>query len=164
MMPLFPRPEIHPDEAAARGIHAPVYARSDGAPGAIVIASGDTRGPRLIPERAGGYCCGLDGADAVPLSRAEVLTEGKGTPPFGRPAGGRPGRPAPDADADISLRADPGAFSTPGAPAGRPRRRAARDPRQPDPPHARPHLLAGPPFTGGRGEGGRNQLPSLFNV
>ena len=55
--------EIDPDEAAARGIYAPVYALSDGAPGAIVIAPGDTRGTVLIPERAGGYCCGLDGAD-----------------------------------------------------------------------------------------------------
>ncbi|MFF5161357.1 hypothetical protein ACFY3N_35115 [Streptomyces sp. NPDC000348] len=55
--------EIDPDEAAARGIYAPVYALSDGAPGTIVIAPGDVRGTRLIPERAGGYCCGLDGAD-----------------------------------------------------------------------------------------------------
>ncbi|MET8755585.1 hypothetical protein ABZW32_36640 [Streptomyces sp. NPDC004667] len=116
--------EIHPDEAAARGVHAPVYALSDGAPGAVVIAPGDTRGTRLIPERAGGYCCGLDGADgpnmacescglpvasriddcslwqavwlapdavrrrpvdgahAPPLSWAELLEGGKGTPPF----------------------------------------------------------------------------------
>ncbi|MFF4829723.1 hypothetical protein ACFY20_44055 [Streptomyces sp. NPDC001312] len=55
--------EIHPDEAAARGIYAPVYALSDGAPGAIVIAPGDVIGTELIPECAGGYCCGLDGAD-----------------------------------------------------------------------------------------------------
>ncbi|MFE4052912.1 hypothetical protein [Streptomyces sp. YIM B13518] len=55
--------EMDPEEAAARGIHAPVYALSDGTPGAIVIAPGDTRGTRLIPEKAGGYCCGLDGAD-----------------------------------------------------------------------------------------------------
>ncbi|CAL9534362.1 hypothetical protein [Streptomyces sp. Tu 3180] len=55
--------EIDPDEAAARGIHAPVHALSDGAPGAIVIAPGDARGTLLIPEKAGGYCCGLDGAD-----------------------------------------------------------------------------------------------------
>ncbi|MET9387900.1 hypothetical protein ABZY09_44660 [Streptomyces sp. NPDC002928] len=55
--------EIDPDEAAARGIYAPVYALSDGAPGAIVIAPGDTRGTVLIPEKRGGACCGIDGAD-----------------------------------------------------------------------------------------------------
>ncbi|MCX5387426.1 hypothetical protein [Streptomyces sp. NBC_00083] len=56
--------EIHPDEAAARGVHAPVYALSDGERGAIVIAPGDASGTVLIPEeRAGGYCCGLDGSD-----------------------------------------------------------------------------------------------------
>ncbi|MEU2736963.1 hypothetical protein ABZ656_16470 [Streptomyces sp. NPDC007095] len=55
--------EIDPDEAAARGLYAPVYAVSDGAPGAVVIAPGDTRGTLLIPEKGGGYCCGLDGAD-----------------------------------------------------------------------------------------------------
>ncbi|MET9554504.1 hypothetical protein [Streptomyces sp. NPDC006645] len=54
---------IHPDEAVTRGIYAPVYALSDGAPGAIVIAPGDARATVLLPERAGGYCCGLDGAD-----------------------------------------------------------------------------------------------------
>ncbi|MDX3695746.1 hypothetical protein PV726_36610 [Streptomyces europaeiscabiei] len=116
--------EIDPDEAAARGIHAPVYALSDGAPGAIVIAPGDTRGTVLIPEEGGGYCCGLGGADgpnmaceacglpvasriddcslwqsvwlapnavrgrrvddtgAVALSWAELMAQGKGTPPF----------------------------------------------------------------------------------
>lgn len=36
--------ETDPDEAAARGIYAPVHAVSQGAPGAIVIAPGDTRG------------------------------------------------------------------------------------------------------------------------
>ena len=55
--------EIPPDEAAVRGVYAPVYALSDGAPGAIVIAPGDTRGTVLIPEKRGGACCGLDGAD-----------------------------------------------------------------------------------------------------
>lgn len=55
--------EVDPDEAANRGIHAPVYALSDGSPGAIVIAPGDTRGTLLIPEKGGGYCCGLDWAD-----------------------------------------------------------------------------------------------------
>ncbi|MFF5858582.1 hypothetical protein ACFY8B_23630 [Streptomyces sp. NPDC012751] len=55
--------EIHPEEAAARGVYAPVHALSYGAPGSIVIAPGDARGTVLIPEMAGGYCCGLDGAD-----------------------------------------------------------------------------------------------------
>lgn len=114
----------HPDEAAARGIYAPVYALSDGAPGAIVIAPGDTRSTLLIPEKRGGACCGLDGADgpnmaceacglpvasriddcslwqavwlapdavrclpvdgadAAPLSWAELVAEGMGMPPF----------------------------------------------------------------------------------
>ncbi|MER5462365.1 hypothetical protein ABT010_17075 [Streptomyces sp. NPDC002668] len=116
--------EIHPDEAAARGIYAPVYALSDGPPGAIVIAPGDTRSTLLIPEKRGGACCGLDGADgpnmaceacglpvasriddcslwqavwlapdavrclpvdgadAAPLSWAELMAEGMGMPPF----------------------------------------------------------------------------------
>ncbi|MGW6737448.1 hypothetical protein [Streptomyces sp. NPDC055013] len=55
--------EIDPGEAEARGIYAPVHALSDGTPGAIVIAPGDIRGTRLIPEKRGGSCCGLDGAD-----------------------------------------------------------------------------------------------------
>ncbi|MER6302322.1 hypothetical protein ABT247_22565 [Kitasatospora sp. NPDC001539] len=55
--------EFRPDEAAARGIHAPVHAPPDGAPGAIVLAPGDTRNTVLIPERCGGSCCGPDGAD-----------------------------------------------------------------------------------------------------
>ncbi|MEU2391407.1 hypothetical protein [Streptomyces sp. NPDC007369] len=120
--------DIHPDEAAARGVYAPVYALSDGPPGAIVIAPGDARGAVLIPEnRGGGYCCGMDGADgpnmacaecalpvasriddcslwqatwlapnavrrvpvddaddadAAPLSWADLVAEGKATPPF----------------------------------------------------------------------------------
>ena len=55
--------EIDPAEAEARGIYAPVDALSDSLPGASVIAPGDIRGTRLIPERRGGACCGLDGAD-----------------------------------------------------------------------------------------------------
>lgn len=60
--------EIDPDEAAARGIYAPIHSLSDGAPGAIVIAPGDVRGTVLIPEKCGGYCCGLDGADGPNLA------------------------------------------------------------------------------------------------
>ncbi|MDK9497201.1 hypothetical protein QEZ40_001856 [Streptomyces katrae] len=55
--------EVAPDEAAARGIHAPVHAVSDGPPGAVVIAPGDARGTVLVPEEGGGYCCGLDWGD-----------------------------------------------------------------------------------------------------
>lgn len=55
--------EIDADEAAARGIHTPVHAVSDGTPGSIVIAPGDARDTLLIPERTGGSCCGFDGAD-----------------------------------------------------------------------------------------------------
>ncbi|MFF1909999.1 hypothetical protein [Kitasatospora sp. NPDC058218] len=64
--------EIHPNEAAARGVYAPVYALSDGAPGAIVIAPGNARRTVLIPEnRGGGYCCGLDGADGPNVACVE---------------------------------------------------------------------------------------------
>lgn len=42
--------EIDPGEAEARGIYAPVRALSDSTPGASVIAPGDIRGTRLIPE------------------------------------------------------------------------------------------------------------------
>ncbi|MCX5215103.1 hypothetical protein OG689_38580 [Kitasatospora sp. NBC_00240] len=115
--------EIDPEEAAARGIHAPVHFLSDGTPGAIVIAPGDVRGTVFI-QNGGGYCCGLsrgDGpnmaceacglpvairiddcslwqavwlapdavhrlpvadADSTGLSWAELLAEGKGTPPI----------------------------------------------------------------------------------
>ncbi|MFJ6614794.1 hypothetical protein ACIQPT_31475 [Streptomyces sp. NPDC091289] len=55
--------ETGPEEAAARGIHAPVHALSHGLPGAIAIAPGDARGTLLIPEKGAGSCCGLDGAD-----------------------------------------------------------------------------------------------------
>ncbi|MFD7631507.1 hypothetical protein ACFV7Q_36795 [Streptomyces sp. NPDC059851] len=55
--------QVDPEEAAARGIYAPVPVLSDGEAGAIVIAPGDARGTVLIPEAAGGYCCGLDGGD-----------------------------------------------------------------------------------------------------
>ncbi|MFF1909320.1 hypothetical protein [Kitasatospora sp. NPDC058218] len=55
--------QIDSDEAAARGVHAPVPALSDGEPGAIVIAPGDMRGTLLIPEKRGGACCGLAGGD-----------------------------------------------------------------------------------------------------
>ncbi len=62
--------EIDPDEAAARGVFAPVHALSDGAPGAIVIAPGDARGTLLVPEKGGGYCCGLDWGDGPNMACA----------------------------------------------------------------------------------------------
>jgi hypothetical protein len=55
--------EIDPVEAEARGVYAPVHALSDGAPGSMVIAPGDSRGTRLVPEKRGSACCGFDGAD-----------------------------------------------------------------------------------------------------
>ncbi|MFJ8982367.1 hypothetical protein [Streptomyces sp. NPDC102282] len=55
--------EVDPDEAAARGIHAPLPALSDGAPGAVAIAPGDARGTVLIPEKGGGCYCGLGRGD-----------------------------------------------------------------------------------------------------
>ncbi|MER5412376.1 hypothetical protein [Streptomyces virginiae] len=52
---------IGADEAAARGVFAPVPSLSFGPAGAILVAPGDTRGTVLIPERCDGYCLGLDG-------------------------------------------------------------------------------------------------------
>ncbi|WP_369354776.1 hypothetical protein [Streptomyces sp. cg2] len=63
--------EIDLGEAEARGIYAPVYALSDGAPGAIVIAPGDVRGTRFIPEKRGGACCGVDGRDGPNMACEE---------------------------------------------------------------------------------------------
>ncbi|MER7967135.1 hypothetical protein [Streptomyces ardesiacus] len=71
--PPWRRPEeIHPKEATARGVYAPVFALSEGAPGAVVIAPGDASGTMLIPDRrTGGYCCGLDGADGPNVACVE---------------------------------------------------------------------------------------------
>ncbi|MET9223354.1 hypothetical protein ABZX65_31985 [Streptomyces sp. NPDC003300] len=55
--------EIDPDEAAARGVYAPVTGLSYGVPGAVVIAPGDVRGTLLVPEENGSACCGLAGGD-----------------------------------------------------------------------------------------------------
>lgn len=60
--------EITAGEAEARGVFAPVRALSFGTPGAIVVAPGDVRGTALIPERCGGFCCGLDGRDGPNLA------------------------------------------------------------------------------------------------
>jgi hypothetical protein len=61
--PWRPWAQVDPDEAEALGFYAPVYALSGGPRGAVVIAPGDVRGMVFIPERSGGYCCGLDGRD-----------------------------------------------------------------------------------------------------
>ncbi|MGW3356846.1 hypothetical protein ACWDFL_15700 [Streptomyces bungoensis] len=61
--PLRRWEEIGPGEPTARDIYPLVHALADGVPGAIVIAPGDARGTRLIPEKSSGACCGLDGAD-----------------------------------------------------------------------------------------------------
>ncbi|MEU7029209.1 hypothetical protein AB0A60_21290 [Streptomyces sp. NPDC046275] len=60
--------EVDPDEATARGIYAPVHAVSDGPSGTVVLAPGDARGTVLVPERAGGYCCGLAWGDGPNLA------------------------------------------------------------------------------------------------
>ncbi|MFF5787170.1 hypothetical protein ACFY8P_19640 [Streptomyces sp. NPDC012693] len=61
--------DVDPGEAEARGVFAPVHALSDGAPGAVVIAPGESHGTVLIPENRGsGYCCGLDGASGPNLA------------------------------------------------------------------------------------------------
>ncbi|MGP3989647.1 hypothetical protein [Streptomyces sp. 3N207] len=63
--------EIGPEEAEARGVFAPVPALSFGAPGAVVVAPGDTHGTVPIPERCDGYCIGLDGRDGPNLACAQ---------------------------------------------------------------------------------------------
>ncbi|MFC8075319.1 hypothetical protein ACFUN8_07235 [Streptomyces sp. NPDC057307] len=67
--------DVDPDEAAARGIYAPVRALSDGVTGAIAIAPGDTRGTLLIPEDGSAACCGLGGG-----SGPNMLCEACGLP------------------------------------------------------------------------------------
>ncbi|MFJ3661619.1 hypothetical protein ACIPPM_14295 [Streptomyces sp. NPDC090119] len=64
---------VHAHQKYGNGVQLPVLMRSGtfavdpgsghGTPGASVIAPGDIRGTRLIPEKCDGACCGLDGAD-----------------------------------------------------------------------------------------------------
>jgi hypothetical protein len=68
--PWRPWSEVGAAGAAARGVFAPVFALSFGAPGAIVVAPGDTCGTVLIPDRCDGYCMGLDGRDGPNLACA----------------------------------------------------------------------------------------------
>lgn len=60
--------EVGEAEAAAQGVHAPVYSVSFGARNRIVIAPGDSRGMALIPEKCEGYCRGVDGRDGPNLA------------------------------------------------------------------------------------------------
>ncbi|GHG53845.1 hypothetical protein [Streptomyces griseocarneus] len=73
--PWRPWSEIGVDEAEARGVFAPVTSLSFGAPGAVVVAPGDTRGTVLIPERCDGYCMGPDGRDGPNLACARCGQE-----------------------------------------------------------------------------------------
>ncbi|MEV6330907.1 hypothetical protein [Streptomyces sp. NPDC051909] len=57
--PFRPWEEIGEAEAAARGLFAPVYPLSFGARDRIVVAPGDVRGTRLIPEHSGNSCLGM---------------------------------------------------------------------------------------------------------
>ncbi|MFE4825891.1 hypothetical protein [Streptomyces sp. NPDC056672] len=66
--PWRPWSEIGAGEAEARGIFAPVHSLSFGAPGAIVVAPGDTHGTVLLPERCDGCCMGVDGRDGPNLA------------------------------------------------------------------------------------------------
>ncbi|WP_326573512.1 hypothetical protein OG889_01375 [Streptomyces sp. NBC_00481] len=68
--PWRPWSEVGAQEAAERGVFAPVGALSFGPPGAVAVAPGDTRGTMLIPERCDGYCMGLDGRDGPNLACA----------------------------------------------------------------------------------------------
>lgn len=72
--PWRPWDEIGAEEAAARGVFAPVPGLSFGAPGAVVVAPGDTRGTVLIPDRCDGYCLGLDGRDGPNLACARCAS------------------------------------------------------------------------------------------
>ena len=60
--------EVGVREAAERGRFAPFGGLSDGPSGSVLLAPGDMRGTRLIMERAGGYCRGIDGRDGPNLA------------------------------------------------------------------------------------------------
>ncbi|MFI8253867.1 hypothetical protein [Streptomyces filamentosus] len=57
------REEIGASEAAALGVYAPLYAVATGPRNMIVLAPGDTRGTRLLPERSGDSCLGVVAGD-----------------------------------------------------------------------------------------------------
>ncbi|MEU7531704.1 hypothetical protein AB0A74_38635 [Saccharothrix sp. NPDC042600] len=62
--------EFSAEEIEARGVYAPAFSLPCGAPGAIAVAPGDTRGTVVIPERCDGYCMGLAGNDGPNLACA----------------------------------------------------------------------------------------------
>lgn len=55
-------------EAAARGIFAPIGSVSDGPSDTILLAPGDMRGTGLIAERTEGYCLGINGSGGPNLA------------------------------------------------------------------------------------------------
>ncbi|MEU3605859.1 hypothetical protein AB0E83_10445 [Streptomyces sp. NPDC035033] len=59
--------EIGEAGAAALGVHAPVHTVPTGPRDGIVLAPGDTRGTRLLPERSGPSCLGVVAGDAPNL-------------------------------------------------------------------------------------------------
>ncbi|MFL9678026.1 hypothetical protein [Streptomyces sp. KL110A] len=61
------REEIGASEAAALGVYAPLYAVATGPRNVIVLAPGDTRGTRLLPERSGDSCLGIVAGDEPSL-------------------------------------------------------------------------------------------------
>ncbi|MEU1616559.1 hypothetical protein ABZ479_04555 [Streptomyces sp. NPDC005722] len=60
--------EVDEQEAAARGIFAPVVSVSDGPSDTVLLAPGDVRGAGLVPERTEGYCLGIDGSGGPNLA------------------------------------------------------------------------------------------------
>ncbi|WP_416968954.1 hypothetical protein [Streptomyces sp. 4F14] len=60
--------EVGDEEAAARGVFAPVEVVSYGPAGAVVVAPGDVRGTVLIPEQCEGCCFGISGATGPNLA------------------------------------------------------------------------------------------------
>ncbi|GAQ60027.1 hypothetical protein SsS58_00366 [Streptomyces scabiei] len=60
--------EAGPHGDADQGCFAPFGVLSGGPSRTILLAPGDTRGTRLIRERAGGYCLGIDGRDGPHLA------------------------------------------------------------------------------------------------
>lgn len=95
--------ESGPHEAAEQGCFAPFGVLSDGPARTILPAPGDTRGTRLILERAGGYYMGIDGKRRPEPRPPGLRSSGRDADrrlrvPAGRPArsagGGTAARPA----------------------------------------------------------------------
>ena len=60
--------KVGAQEAAARGVFAPVASLSDGPSGSVLLAPGDMRGTGLIAERTEGYCRGINGSGGPNLA------------------------------------------------------------------------------------------------